>query len=276
MNRRWIDKFKIMAIGAFFVSVGSLWANQTADPDLGSQGIWLSGRPGFLPTDIGSLELWVRAHLGVYKDSGCTDLAEDSDDVLCWKDYSGKGRNLTVPFGTNYATYIASSLNGLPGIDFNDGPLMNSSGLAQPWTYFSVVETAPSNSVNSRLISDDTPASSVSQISRETASIYTRMANSSTPNQKGISNSTNYTIKAYVNGDSSTLSLNCGSEESGDDPGDNDLTSISIGDEGADDSNIFTSGWTAPMYEIIIYSDELSLSETLRVCNYLKEKWGHY
>ncbi|OQA15858.1 MAG: hypothetical protein BWY63_02842 [Chloroflexi bacterium ADurb.Bin360] len=73
-----------------------------------------------VPDGSSSLELWLRAGSGVYEDVACTDAAEDTDDVACWKDQSGNGRSYTQSTAGNRPNYIAAGQNGLPVIRFNN------------------------------------------------------------------------------------------------------------------------------------------------------------
>lgn len=66
---------------------------------------------GFLPTNLSNLDAWYKADVGVDFDG--------SNDVSQWDDQSGNGLHQIQATGLNQPTYVASDLNGLPGIKFD-------------------------------------------------------------------------------------------------------------------------------------------------------------
>jgi hypothetical protein len=61
----------------------------------------------FVPSDLGGLELWLKADAG---------LTESAGTVTAWNDQSGNARNPTVQ---SNPSYTASGLNGLPTVTFD-------------------------------------------------------------------------------------------------------------------------------------------------------------
>ena len=74
-------------------------------------GIQYGQAPGFLPSSLSGMKLWLRADMGV--------TADGSNRVSAWADQSGNGNNFTQGGGSSKPLYVASGLNGLPHIDFN-------------------------------------------------------------------------------------------------------------------------------------------------------------
>jgi hypothetical protein len=89
--------------------------------------------PSFLPTDIASLEIWVRSDLGITKDGG--------DAVATWADQSGNGNDFNHV--TNKPTWVDSQINGEAVVKFdgtNDEMQTASITLNRPMHFFVVLE----------------------------------------------------------------------------------------------------------------------------------------
>jgi len=91
----------------------------------------------FAPTDLGStLKLWLRGDLGITQSSG---------NVTVWADQSGNGNNVT---NVGTVPYVASSINGKPGVTCGTGYLRNTTqsplAAGSPRTIFLVVRASTS------------------------------------------------------------------------------------------------------------------------------------
>jgi hypothetical protein len=77
--------------------------------------------PGGVGVTNGSsaLALWLKPDRGVYVDTACTTAAANGQDVACWKDQSGYGRNFTQATVSNQPNYYTSVLNNQPVLRFN-------------------------------------------------------------------------------------------------------------------------------------------------------------
>ena len=64
----------------------------------------------YSPLPNGSLSLWLKADTGV---------TANGSNVTQWNDQSGNGTNITSFSSSDYPTYVASGMNGLPVIRFN-------------------------------------------------------------------------------------------------------------------------------------------------------------
>jgi hypothetical protein len=75
-----------------------------------------------VPSDIGTLGLWVKSDTGVYTDAGVTP-ATHGQSVQQWNDQSGNGRHLTQATAGNRPVYqtSANTLNALPSLQFSSG-----------------------------------------------------------------------------------------------------------------------------------------------------------
>ncbi len=90
-------------------------ANNVAPANNGGNG---PGGVGYT-NGTSSLELWLRADRGVYEDTACSDAAETTDNVACWRDQSGNTRSYTQSTTTNQPNYFTSAQNDQPVIRFN-------------------------------------------------------------------------------------------------------------------------------------------------------------
>ncbi len=79
----------------------------------------LSG--GFLPTDLASLQRWQDAIVTstLWQDSSFTIPAEDTDVLGGWQDRSGKVNDATQATTALKPTWVASAVNGKPGVLFD-------------------------------------------------------------------------------------------------------------------------------------------------------------
>jgi hypothetical protein len=68
-----------------------------------------------------SLELWLRADRGATTDTGCTTAANNSEDVVCWKDQSGNGEHVTQDTAGRRPTYTLNAYNSQPALSYTGG-----------------------------------------------------------------------------------------------------------------------------------------------------------
>lgn len=74
----------------------------------------------FLPSDLSALEVWLEA------DSGIT---LNGSNVASWTDQSGNAHSASASSSVQPA-YVASAINGLPGINYTSGKLLNDTASA--------------------------------------------------------------------------------------------------------------------------------------------------
>lgn len=106
-----------------------------------------AGGPSFAPTDIANCTLWLRADRGLTK----------TTTVSAWADQSGHGNDFTQATGSKQPLYVASAINGRPGMTFDGvddllvGPAMSAVITASTYNLFIVlkpVAIARSNSLS--------------------------------------------------------------------------------------------------------------------------------
>lgn len=100
---------------------------------------------GFSPLDIAGFEIWLRADLGTWQDSGKTTAAVSNADVIgAWADQSGNGRDALQGTTANKPTLRLGVLNSLPIIRFdgiNDFLQAAYPDVAQPYVRFVVAKS---------------------------------------------------------------------------------------------------------------------------------------
>jgi hypothetical protein len=86
--------------------------------------LWSSASRSFTtwryqPSEIASLQLWLKADEGVCRDAGST-AATNGSAVVQWNDWSGNGRNATRSNAAGNLTYAFDALGEMPVIDVTD------------------------------------------------------------------------------------------------------------------------------------------------------------
>ncbi len=98
--------------------------------------------PGFLPSDIAGLKLWLEADGNVYT-SGTTQ-ATNGQTVTTWVDASGQSHDATQATSGNRPIFVTGAVNGKPVIRFDgiDDFMGTASGSYAVQTYFIVFKMA--------------------------------------------------------------------------------------------------------------------------------------
>jgi hypothetical protein len=109
----------LIALGAVVFAIASPCSAQMTTTGAGST--FKSPVP-WTPAQLTGLIAWYKADndsTNVFSDVGCTTpQTTNGGNVLCWKDRSGVGRNITNGSGSGRPTYTLAGLNGKPTITF--------------------------------------------------------------------------------------------------------------------------------------------------------------
>jgi hypothetical protein len=75
-----------------------------------------------IPKSVSGLLVWLKGDAGTYTNTGCTTSATDTDPIGCWEDQSGNGHNF-ISTGVTDPTFdaIAGTINSQSAIDFPGG-----------------------------------------------------------------------------------------------------------------------------------------------------------
>lgn len=95
------------------------------------------GAGPFNPGSVANMTLWLKSDVGVTQSGGF---------VSAWADQSGLGNNYAQPTGSTQPAFVASAINGLPGLTFDgvddqmDGPLLSGLITASAYSLFIVLK----------------------------------------------------------------------------------------------------------------------------------------
>ena len=225
--------------------------------------LWVFNVSAFVPTDIASLEVWLKAD--------AIEGLNDGDDVATWADSSGNGNDATE--ATNKPTYETAEINGLPVIRFNGtndeiSTAAFGTALTQPNTIF-VVYKDPSGtgseyvydgvlSTNRHglLLDGTTPSREVTPYAGASPAGHTTEQNV-------------WHISTIVYSSTSSDVYEDGTaEQTGIDTGTHTLSALMIG---SDWNTYFYFG--GDIAEILVYDAELSSADITQVEYYLANKY---
>lgn len=238
----------------------------------------------FLPSDLSNLGFWLKADLGVTFDG--TPVVTD------WNDQSSNAYHVTQATGADQPDYIANSLNGLPGVDFDGAShflerdqanaFNNSTG-----TLFMVVSGLGASVTNAIFgVSDSTNIGNdeYSQVTirsdrliefqTRTGGIFDALRGTTTLSGGRIImlNSDGSTVTGEIDGVSETLNVTAGANNGNWFSLTASPNKITVGALQRDLG--ISQFFNGILHEKILYDDEKTVSEILQVTNYLKTKWA--
>jgi hypothetical protein len=212
----------------------------------------------FDPSSISGLAFWVKADQITGLNNG--------DPVSTWSDQSGNAHNATQSNASYRPTYKTNMLNGMPGLQFN-GSYMTTGAftLNQPTSVFLVGSnnadsyfTDGGAGVNTLAIVDYGSSNTVLGIVLNVAWVTQDVSNMMNP----------AVIGAIFNGAASVNDFN-GNIVTGN-PGDANASGVTLGGQ-ASGAGALMNGY---LYEVLVYSQALSVSDRQKIEGYLAWKWG--
>ena len=213
---------------------------------------------GFSPARLSGLELWLDA-------SQTSTVTLNGGTVSEWRDVrSSSSQKLVQVAAEQQPTWVASSRNGLPGINFPaqrnlTGPVTPAFSFSQPTTYF-VVFQAPTGSGTWALFDGLTTRQ---HVFGNSATSLVMFAGSSAASAT-IVQSTFYSAVLVYNGAASSRRLNTTAATTVN-PGANGINRLVIGS---------TGGVRGDVNEFGMFSRALTDSEALLLMTYLGKKWA--
>jgi len=234
------------------------------------------GGGGFSPKSIPSLELWLDASSGVYKDAGATAAANE-ETVQQWNDKSGNAVNASQSTAGTRPQYIASGLIGSkPSIRWTNHRLNTTSFLGAGYNTAFTAFVVAANSATSGLYI------SLSNGDGTSFQFYLRRARQTNKNDfiSGLLSDTTIEIPVVsgantgvdvvsYNGALKTIAYN-GVEVT-------EAATGNLGLNGALTIGRYTTDvqpFVGDISEVLVYSRALSLAERGAVSNYLSTKYG--
>lgn len=218
---------------------------------------------GFDPSSISGLQLWLKADVGTFQDTGLTTPATaDADPIGGWQDQSGLGNHVLQSTGANRPTLKLAIQNGRSIVRFDGVNDVLTVGLArnQPTTAFIVVKkTATGN----RYVFDGSNTNALFSPDETHWQAYSGVALAAT----AVPSNWNIVVGVF-NGGSSKISIN-GTVGTGN-AGANNATATSIGA-----FNAGAAAWFAgDVAEVLVYNSALSDANRQSVETYLNGRWG--
>jgi hypothetical protein len=228
-----------------------------------------SSKVPFLPTQIPGCQLWL--------DAADTTTITGTSSVTAWADKSGVGNNATPVSG---GTPTLSNINGVPAIVPSlgfTGAITNTTATLTCFAaaVFSAADYAGLVSVGGTGYDDNSSISGCAVFTKHgnVNDIYTTRNNTSTPyitfplNSAFVASTVfdNTSNTTYLNGGTSQVAVASSYGNFG-------YTKYGIGTRIL--SYAFSSNWTGPIGEIIIYNAALSTSQRNQVEQYLGQKWA--
>ena len=213
---------------------------------------------GFSPARLSGLELWLDA-------SQTSTVTLNGGTVSEWRDVrSSSSQKLTQPTGEQQPTWVASSRNGLPGINFPaqknlNHPVGTPFSFSQPTTYFLVFQ-APTSSGSWALFDGLTTRQHVFGNSVTSLVMFAGSSAASAT----IVQSTFYSAVLVYNGAASSRRLNTTA-----------ATTVNAGANGINRLQLGSSGGVrGDVNEFGMFSRALTDSEALLLMTYLGKKWA--
>jgi len=235
----------------------------------------------FVPTDIDSCKLWLKADAGITKDG--------SNYVSKWEDQSGNGFDVAQSTGSKQPLWVANDKNGKPGISFDGGDCLfrvqSLTNQAEKFTIYSVWHTStgqnaryPYNNMATSgsaangfdIYISSTPALRnvvKSDISSKDIA-YNHTINSDTVwivRQEVNFSLAGNELKTYING-IMVAQGNCN--------GTNIATTAEFG-VGGWNIAVNTYNFIGRINEIVAYKDVVSEANDVKIVNYLRTKYGY-
>jgi len=242
-------------------------------------------RRTFNPSRIDGLDLWLDAADGdtlFDATSGGNFVSANGSAVKRWEDKSGNGKHATE--ATNAPTLVTDSKNRLSALNFNASKFISCSFTSKTFTQqtiFLALQFSTSTANFGRAFTQTIAGSQdfsitghyIPLLRNATANQISSYANNAAQSAVAAVNQTWYVARARHSGTALTVSLNgnLGTNFSHTLNRNFDLYRIGAHNIGGD-----TAYWNSIISEVIVYTRNLTDSESNLVTNYLNSKWAVY
>ncbi len=224
------------------------------------------GAGGFDPNSIAGLSLWLKADGNLYSNDAGTTPCTDTNQVAVWSDASSATNNAIQTVAGKRLIYRTNQQNGLPGVTSTGSQVnvcVSGTNQSQPYTIFIVFKG------HGQYLLDGSPYDA-GGLSLSGGFIRARGNGGVGSIVTAYTNDTLKCVTSQINGASSYLQLNQGSQVTGGTFGVAPLVApIQVG-------GLLLGAFSieGTIFEVLMYSAALSNDNAILVQNYLNDKWN--